>query len=184
MKLVAGLGNPGKKYSTTRHNLGFRVVEELARRQNSVFRNEGEFLTAEVEFGENCALLIKPMSFMNESGRAIGVLLRHSECGLENLLVVCDDVWLPMGKLRLRRRGSHGGHKGLKSVIETLGTEEFPRLRVGIGPPPANLELTEFVLSPFGGEERDVIEEAIVRAGDAVEHWAEEGIETTMMRFN
>jgi PTH1 family peptidyl-tRNA hydrolase len=183
--LIIGIGNPGRQYADTRHNLGFRVVNELARRWGvgrMARRFQGLFGVAEV-FGERVGLL-KPMTFVNRSGQSVAEAVRQLRLPTQRLLVVLDDAALPLGKLRLRSRGSDGGHKGLRSILEALGTQFVPRLRIGIGAPPPDTDLVTFVLSPFAPEERPIIEQAIERAADAVQVWMTEGVEAAMQQFN
>jgi PTH1 family peptidyl-tRNA hydrolase len=186
VKLVVGLGNPGRKYERTRHNVGFDVVDELARRAGSKFRRG--WLTASsltrVEI-EGCTLLLaKPQTFMNRSGNAVTQLLRKK--GLEpfDVIVVFDDVELDLGLLRLRKKGGAGGHNGLRSVLEQLGTEDFPRVRVGIGPRPDGAELVQYVLSPFSSSQREAMEQAVGKAADAVVAIVRDGIDQAMNEFN
>jgi len=184
MKIIAGLGNPGKQYEETRHNLGFAVTDELARRY-SVECNRSAFRSlfgSVVIAGEKC-ILLKPMTYVNLSGEAVGAAWRYFRCGLDDLMVICDDLNLPLGRLRLRRKGSSGGHKGLRSVIKALGTEEFARLRIGIGNEITG-DARDFVLSRFSEEEAPVAQEAVSRAADAVEMWVEHGVERAMNCFN
>jgi PTH1 family peptidyl-tRNA hydrolase len=184
-RLVVGIGNPGPEYADTRHNVGFSVVDELARRWGVTrwgARFHGLWAIAVVN-GRRVGLL-KPLTFVNLSGRSVQAAVHRLALPLDQLLVILDDAALPLGKLRLRPKGSDGGHKGLRSVLQALGTDAVPRLRVGIGAPPPGVDLVEFVLSPFAPEERPVIADAVVRAADAVEVWLTEGIEAAMQRFN
>jgi PTH1 family peptidyl-tRNA hydrolase len=184
MKLIAGLGNPGRKYAGTRHNVGFRVVDELsARWQVDVGRDQFKGLVGTGTWGDERVILLKPMTFMNLSGRSIAEALRFYKLPLAAMIVIVDDLALPLGKLRLRSKGSAGGHNGLSSIIEAVGTQDFARVRVGIdaaGPARA----VGHVLGTFSGEEEDVIERATTRAADAVECFVREGIEQAMNKFN
>jgi PTH1 family peptidyl-tRNA hydrolase len=194
--MVIGLGNPGRKYAVHRHNVGFRVVEALARAHGAAFaRRKGakayvaELRSAEPRFSEGRAgdrevLLVKPQTFMNLSGQAVGRLSRERAIPPEQILVVYDDLDLPLGRLRLRPEGGSGGHKGMRSIIDALGTQAFPRLRVGIDRPPAGADPTEYVLRPFSREEQVVVNEVVERAVAAVECWLAEGILVAMDRFN
>jgi len=186
MKLVVGLGNPGRKYEATRHNVGFEVVFELARRGAAGSRPRTNFLgeTIEATIGGQRGLLLCPHTFMNRSGQSVVLARDFYKLANEDLLVVCDDFALPVGQLRCRAKGSSGGQKGLQDIIRALGTDEFPRLRVGIGPVPDAWEAVDFVLSKFNGEERPVIDETVRRAADAVETWAREGIAACMNGYN
>ena len=186
MKLIVGLGNPGRQHRDTRHNVGFKVVEELARRHGANFEAapaEAEMARAR-NLGEGGTLLARPLTFMNLGGHAVGDLLRYFKIDAADLLVVVDDVNLPVGRLRARRRGSEGGHNGLRSIIEQLGTNEFPRLRVGVGRGDARRDLADHVLAGFEPDEYAEIERAIVRAADAAEIFSTDGIAAVMNRFN
>jgi len=181
--VVLGLGNPGDEYASTRHNVGFRVLESLAAAEGQSFgRTRFESQVAEVRMKDEKVLLMKPQTFMNRSGRAARAALDFYKLEPSSALVVCDDFNLDPGRLRARRGGSHGGHNGLASVIELLGTREFPRLRLGIGTTRGNT--VNFVLGRFRAEEEEVISSAIDRAAGAVRCWAVEGIEACMNRLN
>lgn len=185
MKLVFGLGNPGREYERTRHNVGFQILDVLARRYNTFFSaHKYKALAARVRIGDDTVILIKPTTFMNLSGEAVAPIVRFYKVPLEHILVVYDDLDLPLGVLRLRPKGGAGGHKGLKSVIQHLGSNEFPRLRVGIGRPPGRMDAADFVLSPFNEDEEEIM--AIVReeAADAIELWVREGLERAMNKVN
>jgi PTH1 family peptidyl-tRNA hydrolase len=200
-RLILGLGNPGEEYRDTRHNVGFRVVEELARRWHlALDRLECNALTAHGapsppgEGGGEGAepvekiLLAQPQTYMNRSGHAAQCFAERYELDPANVLVVYDEVNLPLGKLRLRRAGSPAGHRGLESILESLRTAEVPRLRLGVAPPgdtrPGGEGLADFVLSPFAAEEREETEAMVLRAADAVETWLREGAEAAMGKFN
>jgi peptidyl-tRNA hydrolase, PTH1 family len=183
MKLVVGLGNPGRKYDGTRHNAGFDVLDLLAGRH----RLEWESAPADAliaKWRSASVLLAKPLTFMNLSGHAIGDLLRFYKIDLPDLFVVVDDANLELGRLRARPSGSAGGHNGLKSIIEALGTEEFARLRVGVGRGDARRDLADHVLAKFDPDERIDVAEAVGRAADAAELFVTEGIAAVMNRFN
>lgn len=183
--VIVGLGNPGVKYERTRHNVGFMVVDELAKQVGvrvRVRRFHARIATAEVN--GKCILLVKPQTFMNLSGEAVQLIVHHYQLPLDRLLIILDDVNLPLGKLRIRPRGSHGGHRGLRSVIETLRTQNFPRLRIGIGKPPVGQDLVDYVLSPFAPDEEETLQLTIARATDAVFTFIAEGIERAMSAFN
>lgn len=183
-RLIVGLGNPGERYRRTRHNLGFRVVFELARRwQATLSRLECNALVAET----TKALLAAPQTYMNRSGFAVRCLRERR--GLEplDILIVYDDIDLELGRLRLRPSGGPGGHRGMESIVENLHTESIPRLRLGIAPNDGSLarqDLVEFVLSSFSAEEEEVVAELIERAADACESWLATDAQTTMSRFN
>ncbi len=185
MKLIVGLGNPGQAYARTRHNLGFRVVDRLAEKLGTTWMwHEAHALVGMARMDELSLLLAKPQTYMNLSGRAVGELVRRYEIPLEGLLVVLDDLDLPLGTIRIRRKGSAGGHRGLSSVIEALSSVEFPRLRLGIRPNASIADTVAFVLSPFEPEEEPIVEEMIERAVAAAWRWAQEGIERAMAEFN
>lgn len=183
MKLLVGLGNPGPQYRDTRHNVGFWVVDELARRWGvgDNWRERDDALYAKL--GRE-ALLAKPLTFMNLSGFAVSRLAQYFRIEPADMLVIVDEVALPLGRLRARRSGSAGGHNGLKSIIEQLGAMEFPRLRIGVGRGDSRRDLADHVLSKFEAEERPVIEAATLRAADAAEMFVSEGIERVMSTFN
>jgi PTH1 family peptidyl-tRNA hydrolase len=186
MKLIVGLGNPGARYAETRHNVGWRVAEELAHRAQAEpsWKEKFEALVAETRRGSEKVVLARPVTFMNLSGLAVRHLVDFWKVANEDLLVVSDDLALELGRIRVRASGSGGGHNGLESVIVHLGSEAFPRLRVGIGPGPVAEEQADFVLAPFAEAEQPVIAEAITRAADAAECWTTEGLEAAMNRFN
>jgi len=185
MKVIVGLGNPGGKYEGTRHNIGFDVLYELARRwQASGVTRAHEAEVAEVHFGGEKVLLVAPQTFMNLSGRSVGSLVKFYKLPLEDLLVISDDLNLPCGQLRLRASGSSGGQKGIRDIIAHLGTEDFSRLRVGIGRPPGRMDVSTFVLKPFLAEQRPLMAEAVQEAADAIELWIREGVVTAMNRVN
>jgi PTH1 family peptidyl-tRNA hydrolase len=183
MKLVVGLGNPGKRYSETRHNLGFKVINELARR-HQVQKEEHRFdaIIGHCRMGGEKVLLLKPLTFMNLSGRAVQPVMRFYKIPLQDLLVVYDDMDLPPASLRIRAAGSSGGHKGMASIVELLASQDFARIRIGIGRPPYGV--TEWVLSAPPAEERPEYEAAVLQAADAVEYWVKDGIVQVMNRFN
>jgi len=183
MKLVIGLGNPGRQYAGTRHNVGFDVLDLLAGRH----RLEWESAPADAlmaRWRAASALLAKPLTFMNLSGHAIGELLRFYKIEAPDLCVIVDDANLELGRLRARPSGSAGGHNGLKSIISALGTEEFARLRVGVGRGDARRDLADHVLAKFDPDERIEVAEAVGRAADAAELFVTEGMTPVMNRFN
>ena len=185
MFLIVGLGNPGRRYDGTRHNIGFDVVDELARRHRAEWEAAPrgvEALVARWRLAET--VFVKPLTFMNLSGQAIVSLLQFYKIDLSGLLVVVDDVNLELGRLRTRSRGSAGGHNGLKSVIAALGSEEFARLRVGVGRGDGRRDLADHVLAKFDAEERTIVAETVSRTADAVELFIAEGIGPVMNRYN
>jgi len=187
MKLVVGLGNPGRDYRKTRHNAGFMVVDEVARRHQLTWA-PGPAQVAESfvvkQFGGTPVLLAKPLTYMNRSGDVVAGLARYFDVPVSDLLVVVDEAALPFGRLRVRRGGSAGGHNGLKSIIAHLGTDQFPRLRVGVGRGDARRDLADHVLGRFEGGESAELEEVITRAADAVEMFAAADIEQVMNTYN
>ena len=183
MKLIVGLGNPGQKYAGTRHNVGFDVVDVLAARWQIGF--DVEKFHAHFAMGEVVAervILLKPTTLMNRSGRAVLAAGRFYKLELQDLLVVADDMALPLGRLRMRSGGSAGSHKGLQSVIDRMGTPQWCRLRVGLGDPLG--DPASWVLGKFGPEDEAVMEQARQRGADAVQCWIRHGVEQTMNRFN
>jgi PTH1 family peptidyl-tRNA hydrolase len=184
--LIVGLGNPGIEYSQHRHNVGFRVVDQLAKDHDLSFRRV-KWARARAASGRivgRKAVLAKPQTFMNLSGRAVGRLGRYYEIPPDCILVVYDELDLPFGRLRLRPQGGAGGHKGMRSIIETLGTQSFPRLRVGIDRPLGRLDPAEYVLQPFDADQVGQLAQVVERAVAAIECWLEKGIEAAMDRFN
>ncbi len=184
-RLIVGLGNPGGRYVGTRHNVGFEVVELLAARAGVRLRR-GRFrcVRAEARIADSRVVLIEPHTYMNLSGQGVRAALDYYRVPRAHLLVVCDDVHLPPGRLRLRRSGSAGGHNGLISIIESLGNQDFPRLRIGVGEPPPHMDQVAYVLCHFEREELAEIGAAVARAAEAVETWISAGIEEAMNRFN
>ncbi|MFN0066308.1 MAG: aminoacyl-tRNA hydrolase [Limisphaerales bacterium] len=187
LHLIVGLGNPGSEYAATRHNAGFLVVGELARRWRVVWRDEGRFnvRVARGETAGRSVLLVQPLTWMNLSGEAVAAVMRYHRVPLERVMVVVDDADLPLGALRLRPGGSSGGHHGLESVGQHLGTREFARQRVGIGRrDSAQREITGHVLGRFGAEERPVLDKVLGSAGDQLECWLANGLQVAMARHN
>jgi peptidyl-tRNA hydrolase, PTH1 family len=185
MKIVVGLGNPGRQYEGTRHNVGFAVLAELARRHLAPapkIKFEAEY--TEVRIADEKCLLVAPQTYMNLSGRSVQQFVKFFQLPLEDLLVVCDDLNLDVGRLRLRRSGSAGGQKGLNDIIQRLGTQQFARLRIGIGRPLPKMDAADYVLSRFRSNEAQPVEDAILAAADGVESWVERGLESTMNRMN
>jgi len=185
MKIVIGLGNPGRKYERTRHNAGFLAVDELARGLRfDLTQEKYHALVGRGQVGGGDALMVKPQTFMNESGRAVAAALRYTGSAVADLIVVHDELDLPLGTVRIKTGGGHGGHNGLRSIIEHTGTPEFVRVRVGIGRPPVGRDAAEYVLNPFLPAERQAAEDAITRAADAVKAVLEDGLTRAMNAYN
>jgi PTH1 family peptidyl-tRNA hydrolase len=185
VKVIVGLGNPGPRYRGTYHNLGFEVVEELARRHAATFGAvPTDALGARVRGLIDDVLLLKPLTFMNASGQAVGDIQRFYKVEPQDVLVVFDDVNLPVGRLRLRPGGSAGGHNGLRSIIQQLGTTDVPRLRVGVGRGDPNRDLANHVLARISADESEILHAAAALAADAVEVFIASGIEQAMNRYN
>jgi PTH1 family peptidyl-tRNA hydrolase len=185
VKLIVGLGNPGPDYRDTRHNIGFAVVDLLARRSGVTFGSSPtDALIARARRLGGEALLAKPTTYMNLSGAAVAELVRYFRIAIPDVLIVADDVNLPLGKLRARARGSDGGHNGFRSVIERLGTPEFARLRIGVGRGDPRRDLADHVLTRFDADEKGDVDSAIGRAADAAELFVTDGIEKVMNQFN
>jgi len=186
LHLVVGLGNPGAEYLRTRHNAEFLVVEELARRASASWHFEKKFdaRVAKLERGGQRILFVQPQTFMNLSGESAGGLMGFYQVPLDRLLVVTDDADLPLGEIRLRPKGSSGGHHGLESIEKHLGSREFARLKVGIGRKDGRREITGHVLGKFSAEEARLMEKVLQRAADQAACWVAEGSEKAMNRFN
>jgi peptidyl-tRNA hydrolase, PTH1 family len=186
MWLIVGLGNPGPKYEWTRHNCGFMVIDELARRAGKGVKSpECQALTARATIGGEEVLLAKPQTFMNLSGVAVAALVKKYEGPeISSILVISDELALPFGKIRIRARGSAGGQKGLKSIIEKLGAQDFPRLRLGIAPDHPVNDAADFVLSEFPKKDRDALSRIVEQAADAVEAVLTIGVANAMSKYN
>lgn len=182
---IIGLGNPGRSYARTRHNVGFRVIEALAEEAGVSLRSRAFHAKYGIAaFFNRRVYLLKPQTFMNDSGRCVQSFLDSTRLDPPNLLVVCDDLDLPLGKVRLRRSGGHGGHKGLRSVIERIGTSDFPRLRLGIGRPETDIDAVTYVLSPFTKDQQPLMDQALSQAVEAAKTFIASGIEAAMNQFN
>jgi PTH1 family peptidyl-tRNA hydrolase len=187
VRWVVGLGNPGERYAATRHNVAWRVLEKLALRWHATAETSvpGVYLARLGQVADRPVELLLPQTFMNHSGEAIRRRMQDTEAvASEDLLVVCDDVYLPLSAFRFRARGSSGGHRGLESIESALGHREFARLRIGVGAGVEGAELRERVLEAFGRDEEPVVRDVVSRAAEAVEWWATEGIAKAMNRFN
>lgn len=184
--LVVGLGNPGKDYAQTKHNVGFWTIDELARRHGYTFGSKAErkALTSDGLIAGKRVLLAKPQTYMNLSGEAVRQLVDFYKIELENVIVISDDLDLPLGTLRLRKDGSHGGQNGVRSIIQHLGTQNFARVRLGIGRPPGKMPAAAYVLQGFKGDDEITMRQVVDRAASAVEIWLREGIDLAMTRSN
>ena len=183
--LIIGLGNPGREYRGNRHNIGFMVLDHLAAKIGITFsRLESKALVAKGEQNGRRLILAKPQTYMNLSGQAVGALLRFYKIPLEDLLVIYDDVDLPYEALRMRPGGGSAGQKGIQSIIENLGTDEFPRLRIGVGRPPAQMQAADYVLQDFSKTQLETLPFVLERAAEAVQTYLSSGIESAMNKYN
>lgn len=184
-KLIVGLGNPGARYANTRHNVGWMALDAFARKHGvGIDRNGYQGTYGEMRWEGEKVVLLKPMTFMNLSGRSLVPAAHFYKVDLADILVVYDDLDLPPGKLRLREKGSAGGHNGMKSVIQELGSQEFPRLRIGIGRPAPGWAVIDWVLAPFGADDAATIAQVLPRSTEAIEAFLSEGPLEAMTRFN
>jgi len=184
-RLIAGLGNPGKQYANTRHNVGFQLLDRLAEKHRLRFDkmlNRG--IAALGSIADQRVILIKPQTFMNVSGECIAPTAKYYKCELQDVLIVYDELDLPQGRLRMRPSGSAGGHNGIKSIIMRMGGQDFPRLRVGIGRPPGRMDSAAYVLQPFTSSEKIEMNETYDRAIDGIERWLRDGIDKAMNVVN
>lgn len=183
--VIVGLGNPGNKFDNTKHNVGFDAIELLAHRQDiKVTKIKFKALVGEGEIAGQRVLLVKPQTYMNLSGESVREIVDWYKVPMSNVIIVYDDIDLPLGKIRVRPKGSSGTHNGMKSIIYQLQSDEFPRIRIGIGKPPANWDLADYVLSRFSEEERKLVNEGIIRAADAAEAIVKSGVERAMNLYN
>lgn len=183
MRIIVGLGNPGKKYNHTRHNVGFMVIDRLAERwEIACNKKKFEAVIGEGFVGGKKILIAKPQTYVNLSGASVVKIGAYYGCSLDKLMVVCDDLNLPVGKIRIRKTGSSGGHNGLESIAQYVGLD-FPRLRIGIGNPIYE-DAKKYVLSPFAGDEKEIIDQAIDNACQAIDTWITTDIESCMNVFN
>jgi len=186
MKLIVGLGNPGALYAGTRHNIGFSTLKALAKVYKIAFKKDSSTLSlsGRVKIKDQNVILAIPLTFMNLSGIAVGALLKKYKTDLHNLLVVCDDLDLELGRIKIKDSGSAGGHRGLQSIIDSLGSKSFPRLRIGIGRPHQDLDAANYVLSAFTKKEKEQVKEIIDEASQCCRVWVRGGIIKTMNIFN
>ncbi|MDQ0163413.1 aminoacyl-tRNA hydrolase [Bacillus alveayuensis] len=185
MKVIVGLGNPGKQYDHTRHNVGFMVIDELAKRLNiSLDRTKFKGVYGIFNHFAEKVILVKPLTYMNLSGECVRPLLDYYDIAVQDLVVIYDDLDLPVGKVRLRLKGSAGGHNGIKSLIQHLGTQDFKRIRIGIGRPNNGIKISDYVLSTFSLSEKEDINTAIIRSADACERWLQKPFLEVMNEFN
>ena len=185
MAMVVGLGNPGSKYERTRHNIGFDCLNAVLPKMSSAglqAKFEGQFTKGRIGQREVC--LVWPLTFMNCSGRCVSQFARFYKIETQNILVICDDLSLPLGKLRIRKSGSSGGQKGLGDIIQSLGTQDVPRLRIGIDPTPEHWETSDYVLSKFSTSERVIVDDGLSKAVGAIVSWLADGIDVAMNGFN
>lgn len=185
MKCIIGLGNPGKKYEKTRHNIGFQVIDELAHRHHlsltkSKFKCDYEIYNN----GTTSVIFVKPQTFMNLSGEGIQPLIHFFKINLEDILVIYDDLDLPTGKIRLREKGGHGGHNGIRSIIQHVGSKDFKKVRLGIGRPTNSVSIVDYVLQPFSKGEIEDVEQMIQKAADACDMWIEKPYNEVMNAYN
>lgn len=183
--LIVGLGNPGRRFREDRHNIGFMVLDHLLKRLDLIFsRSQNDALVVDGRIAEHKVIFVKPQTFMNRVGVSVAPLLRYYRIPLDQLLIIFDDLDLPLGALRIRPKGGSGGHRGLQSVIQQLGSENFPRMRLGIGRPPGQMDPAVYVLQSFSKDEQDVVDITLEKAADGIEVYIREGIEAAMTRFN
>jgi peptidyl-tRNA hydrolase, PTH1 family len=184
MKIIVGLGNPGEKYLKTRHNFGFMVADKFAQQfDTKITQKKFQSFFCKMAVEQEEIILLKPQTFMNLSGVAVREVVNMYKCALQDFMIICDDLDLPLGKIRIRREGGSGGHRGLESIASCLGNTGFPRIKMGIGRPSVGSP-SDYVLSVFSKEEEPVVTEALVKACQALSIWISEGIETCMNKFN
>jgi len=185
MRLIVGLGNPGRRYRGTRHNIGWEVLDHLARTHDiAIDTEDGWADVGRGAVGGQRVLLVRPQTFVNVSGTAVADLRRRHRVAPSDLLLIVDDLDLPVGSVRAREKGSHGGHNGLRSIIEALGTTEFPRIRIGIGRPPKGIDPAHYVLERPSSEERAALDAAVARAADGATLWITDGVQAAMHHCN
>ncbi|MGB9710642.1 MAG: aminoacyl-tRNA hydrolase [Thermodesulfovibrio sp.] len=181
MIIIVGLGNPGRKYANTRHNVGFMIVDELARKLNVKFKEKDDYLIAEAKIQDKDIAIVKPLTYMNLSGRAVKKLVNEKvlQSLPFSLIVAHDDVDLPLGKIKIKRNGSSGGHRGVQSIIENIGTKDFIRVKLGISKDP-DQDTSDYVLSPFKKEEKETVKEKVALAADSIIAIITEGVNKAM----
>lgn len=185
MKLIVGLGNPGKPYEHTRHNIGFDVIDALANKWNApLVQSKFNGMYSTVHHPDGKVMLVKPLTYMNLSGECIGPLMDYFDVDIEDIIVIYDDLDLDVGKLRLRQKGSAGGHNGIKSLIQHLGTQEFNRIRIGVSRPPAGMKVADYVLSKFSKEDQPIVDDAIAKSVAAIEMSLSKKFLDVMNHFN
>jgi len=185
LSVVIGLGNPGPRYENTRHNVGFDTIDRLSKKHNiAVTKVKYKAVIGDGNIGGHRVLLVKPQTFMNLSGESVREIIEWYKVPVKNIIIIYDDIDLPVGKIRIRPKGSAGTHNGMRSVIYQIQSEDFPRIRIGIDKPPQNWDLADFVLSKFSTDERKSVEEAIANAAEAVEVILNSGIDKAMNRYN
>jgi peptidyl-tRNA hydrolase, PTH1 family len=185
LKVIVGLGNPGKKYELTRHNIGFWAVDQLSNKWNIPFQKEKwNSMVAEGIVNGEKVFLLKPLTYMNLSGEAVGAAMRFLKLPSKDLLVIFDDMDIPLGQLRLRQKGSSGGHNGMKSIIQHLGTEQFNRIKVGINRPPAGRKVVDYVLEPFSEIDYLVAADVAIAAANATDEWLKNDFLIAMNKYN
>ncbi|MDN7247569.1 aminoacyl-tRNA hydrolase [Planococcus shenhongbingii] len=185
MKLIIGLGNPGKTYEQTRHNIGFKVIDYLASKWNApLTQNKFKGMYSIIHRPEGKVMLLKPLTYMNLSGESVGALMDYYDIDIHDIVVIYDDLDLPTGQLRLRQKGSAGGHNGIKSLIQHLGTQQFNRIRIGISRPPAGMKVPDYVLSRFSESEIPEVAEAVKQSAEACELWLSKPYLEVMNNFN
>jgi peptidyl-tRNA hydrolase, PTH1 family len=185
LKVIVGLGNPGKKYELTRHNIGFWAVDQLSNKWNIPFQKEKwNSMVAEGIVNGEKVFLLKPLTYMNLSGEAVGAAMRFLKLPSKDLLVIFDDMDIPLGQLRLRQKGSSGGHNGMKSIIQHLGTEQFNRIKVGINRPPAGRKVVDYVLEPFSEIDHLVAADVAIAAANATDEWLKNDFLIAMNKYN
>lgn len=183
--LIAGLGNPGREYKYNRHNIGFMLLDHFVERQGESFSKiERNALVTKSKFENKRLILVKPQTYMNRSGQAIGSLIKYYKIPHEKILIVYDDVDLPLGQIRIRPSGGSGGHKGMTSIVDNLGTNIFPRMRLGIGRPPGKKNAATYVLQDFSNSDNETLEFLFIRAIDAIEEYLMRGLEAAMNKYN